>query len=41
MVKGRRKSRSKSSGDFSTFDLEDDAGGIWRKLDIPGEVSKK
>jgi hypothetical protein len=41
MVKGRRKSRSKSSGDFSTFDLEDDAGARYTRIDIPGEVGKK
>lgn len=38
MVKGRRKSRSKSSGDFSTFDLEDDTGARYTRIDIPGEV---
>jgi hypothetical protein len=37
MVKGRRKSRSKSSGDFSNTDESDEVGS-WRRTNIAGEV---
>jgi hypothetical protein len=37
MVKGRRKSRSKSSGDFSNTDDSDEVGS-WRRTNIAGEV---
>ena len=41
MVKGRRKSRSKSSGDFSALDCDDRDNelGTWRRITINGEVS--
>lgn len=40
MVKGRRKSRSKSSGDFNNPDNDEceGDGGCWRKVNIAGEV---
>lgn len=40
MVKGRRKSRSKSSGDFSAIDCDDrdDDSGTWCRVNIAGEV---
>lgn len=40
MVKGRRKSRSKSSGDFNNQDDEEfeGTGGCWRRVNIAGEV---
>lgn len=40
MVKGRRKSRSKSSGDFCSNDCDDadNDGTTWRRMSITGEV---
>ena len=43
MVKGRRKSRSKSSGDFATVDCDDgeEQIGSVQRVNIHGEVMKK